>query len=130
MYMHVFTSQHICIFSAGLRAAQLCDQCTSVFWQMLVCLCEAMLILNVPGNVCWLDMSFCLCPCVSFRTPHLLEDMRAPTLWPQLMNISLPCFCHSVKQLSCEKTEYGTLQGGRGGGSDVGALESKSPATC
>lgn len=42
------------------------------------------------------------------------------------MNISLPCFCQGVRQLSREKPERDTLQGGSDGGSDAGAPESKS----
>ena len=45
----------------------------------------------------------------------------ASILQPQQMNILLPCFCHDIRQFSCEKPEHDTLQGGGDGGADTGA---------
>ena len=51
----------------------------------------------------------------------------ASILQPQQMNILLPCFCHDIRQFSCEKPEHDTLQGGGDGGADIGAQASQSP---
>lgn len=62
-----------------------------------------------------------------FRTLLLLEETISSVLWPQQMNILLPCFCHGIRQFSCEKPEHDTLQGGGDVDSDIGAPARKSP---
>lgn len=69
MHMHVPTWSHACILSMDLCAAQVDDRCTCVyvfmFRHVLLCMREAVLLLTVPGNVCWVGICFCLGLCVS-----------------------------------------------------------------
>lgn len=58
---HVSSVQTCVLYSCVISACVY----TRVFRYMLLCLCEVVLFLHMPGNVCWLGMCFCLGLCVS-----------------------------------------------------------------